>query len=437
MSNSTAERRAGPPVPDRERKRSAAVDGVRGLCALGLVFTHVAMISGLLGTREVPTGHADPSNAAGAFLASGMQVLAGVFFVLSGLFLYLPFARSVIGGTRRPDAGSNFVRRAVRLLPAYFAMYVVVLLVLNAEAIDSVWYVLRPILMMHIYDEVLMHGMEVTWTVPAMVQWYLALPVIAWAVHGFATRGATPVARAYRLMLPVPVLLGLGFGWLFFVDIREMGTRALFWWPMGLATFIGVGIALGTMVALSQVSPKDTPKLLRLGADHPNLFVAGAAVTLFINSARPFSEIGMDDVYSLNALVTTYGLFGLFGLLLVTPLVAPGARSRTVDAVLGNKPVAYIGRISYGVYLWHFAVMHFYLQGENIPGSEPLLPIFALRGIAGFGELFLVTAVGAIAVATVSYYLLERPLLAWGDRYTRRRRERLTGSAPSREAVPG
>jgi peptidoglycan/LPS O-acetylase OafA/YrhL len=408
------------------------IDGVRGLCALGLVFTHVAMVAGLIGTREVPSGHAEGTNAAGAFFASGLQVLAGVFFVLSGLFLYLPFARAVIAGTRRPDATSSFVRRALRLLPAYYAMYLVVLLAFNSQSIDSVWYVLRPILLMQVYDDVLMHGMEVTWTVPAMAQWYLALPLIAWATHRFATRGATPVARAYRLMLPVPLLFALGFGWLLYVKLGELGTRMLFWWPMGLATFVGVGIALGVMLALSQASPKDTPKLFRLAAAHPNLFLLGAVAALFVNSARPFSEIGMDDVYTLNGLVVTYLLFGLFGLLLVTPLVAPGTHSRLAEVALANKPVAYLGRISYGVYLWHFAVMHFYLQGDSAFGGGTLM-IFQLRGAAGFGELFLVTVLGAVAVASVSYYLLERPLLRWGERYTQRRRLR-TAEAP---AQPG
>jgi peptidoglycan/LPS O-acetylase OafA/YrhL len=99
-----------------------------------------------------------------------------------------------------------------------------------------------------------------------MVQWYLALPLIAWATHRYAARGATPAARARRLMLPVPFLIAVGVGWLFFVKAQGWDNRILFWWPQGFAPTVGVGLALAVMLALAQVSPQDTPKLLRAAA---------------------------------------------------------------------------------------------------------------------------------------------------------------------------
>lgn len=419
MSVSTTARSAAGPVPAREAKRSPTIDGVRGLCALALLITHVAMVSGLIGTRETG-GDVGPSNYIGGFFASGLQIAAGVFFVLSGLYVYRPFAKSIITGGPAPDGTRNFVRRALRLLPAYYLMYVVVLLAMNWNAIDSAWYVIRPLLLLHIYDMEWMNGMEVTWTVPAMAQFYLLLPVLAWATRRYASRGATPRERAYRLMIPVPFLVAIGFAWLFIVKAMDLGTRALFWWPMGLLPEIGIGMALGILLALTQVSPKDNPSLFRAAAARPNLFLLGAVITLLVNCARPFSEIGMDDIYTVSGLVFFYVILAVFCVLVVVPLVAPGSHSRVIDATMGNRPIAYLGRISYGVYLWHFAVMHFYLQGGTLFGGDTQM-ILGIYGDAGFWELQLVTLFGSVLLASISYYVLERPAMAWGERYLQRR----------------
>ena len=416
-------------APARPEKRIASVDGIRGICALLLLITHVAMVSGLIGTREtgVTTG---PSHFLGGFFASGLQIAAGVFFVLSGLYVYRPFARSVLTGEPAPDNRANFVRRAVRLLPAYYAMYVFVLLAMNLDDIDSVWYVLRPLLLLHIYDMEWMDGMEVTWTVPAMAQFYLLLPLLAWATRGWAARGTTLRQRAHRLMLPVPFLIATGFAWLFVVKAAGLSTRALFWWPMGLLPEIGIGMALGILLALSKLSPADTPWLFRAAAARPNLFLLGAVVTLLVNCARPFSQIGMDDIYTVEGLVFFYVILAVFSVLLVAPLVAPGMRSRTVDAVMGNRPIVYLGRISYGVYLWHFAVMHIYLQSDTLFRGETAM-ILEIYGSVGFWELQLVTLAGSVLLATISYYALERPLSAWTERRLARRAARRPATVPA------
>ncbi|MEU1606197.1 acyltransferase [Micromonospora matsumotoense] len=419
--------------------RDPAIFGIRGLAALALLTVHVAMFSGLLGTKALGTPR-PPSNFLGAFFVSGLPSFIGVFFVLPALYLYLPLARAIIAGRPRPPQGATMVRRLMRLLPAYYLMYLVVLVALNRDAIDGPWFVLRPLLLLQIYSPSpfaphFINGMEVSWTVPSMVQWYLALPLIAWASHRFAARGATPVARARRLLLPVPVLIGIGVGWLFFVKGNGWDNRMVFWWPQGFAPTIGIGLGLAVLLALSQVSPGDTPRLLRVAAVRPGLFWVAAIAVYLVNCARPFSVIGMDAIYSTSGLFMTYLMVALFGLFASLPLVSPGAaRTRVVDAVLTARPVVHLGRVSYGVYLWHFAVMHFYLQ----PGavfSGAVRPIRELYGTAGFWELETVTLLGAVLLATLSHRLFEQPLAALVDAALARRR-RPTPRPPALRRAP-
>ncbi len=405
------------------KNRSAAIDGIRGMAALALMTVHVGMFSGLLGTKALGTPR-PPSNFFGGFLVSGLPSFIGVFFVLPAMYLYLPLAKAIVTGEKRPPQRGNFVKRVMRLLPAYYLMCLVSMLALNRNAISDIWFFLRPFLLVQVYlptpfTPKLMNGMEVTWTVPSMVQWYAALPLIAWAVHKFAARGATPAQRARRLMLPVPVLILAGIGWLFFVKGNGWDNRIVFWWPLGFAPTIGIGMGLAILLALAQVSPVDTPKLFLLARQRPYLFWLGALVVYLVNCARPFSVIGMDAIYSTSGLLVTYLMVAAFGFFASVPLVAPGARPTAVDFVLSRRPLVHIGRVSYGIYLWHFAVMHFYLQPGSILTGDTR-PIREMYAKAGFWELELVTFAGALLLATLSFYLLEQPVGAWADRWITR-----------------
>lgn len=422
--------------PVRGRRRAPAIDGIRGYAALALLTVHVAMFTGLLGTRAFGEPR-PPSNVVGAFFVSGLPSFIGVFFVVPALFLYLPHAKAIISGTPRPAVRNNLLRRLVRLLPAYYVMFIVVLFALNRDAIGGLWDLLRPVLLLQVFaadprQPLLLNGMEITWTVPTMVAWYSLLPFIAMATHKFAKRGVTAVQRARRLMLPVPILIVLGVGWLFFVKAQGWDNRMVFWWPQGFAPTIGIGIALAAMLALSQVSPGDTPKLFRVAAVRPNLFLLGALAVYLVNCARPFSVIGMDGIYSVSGLLVTYIMVALFGFFAVVPLIAPGARSRLADVALGNRPAVFIGKVSYGIYLWHFAVMHFYLQPGNIGGDAR--PLRELYGTSGFWQLQIVTVLGAVLLATLSYALVEQPAMRWFEQFLRRRRD---GAPTGRRRVAG
>jgi peptidoglycan/LPS O-acetylase OafA/YrhL len=99
----------------------------------------------------------------------------------------------------------------------------------------------------------------------------------------------------------------------------------------------------------------------------------------------------------------------------VAPLTVPGVKSRLMEITLNPRPIRFVGRISYGVYLWHMVVVSLLLkQGPlfgNTPGFGP-----ELYGAAGFWWLLTWTTVGTIAVSAVSYYLLEQPLSRLGRR---------------------
>ena len=79
-------------------------------------------------------------------------------------------------------------------------------------------------------------------------------------------------------------------------------------------------------------------------------------------------------------------------------------RGSWVFQALESAPLRWMGRISYGLYLWQ----QLFLVGHSVN---------TLPGAAG---IFLPGLVLTFAAATASYYLLERPLLNYGREYSRR-----------------
>jgi len=68
-----------------------------------------------------------------------------------------------------------------------------------------------------------------------------------------------------------------------------------------------------------------------------------------------------------------------------------------------------MGTISYGFYLWHVPVLMF-LRGHGLLPMNPALGT-------------LVALVPALAVSALSWFALERPIIAWAARRNQRGRE--------------
>jgi len=396
-------------------KRVPTFDGLRGLCALGVVVFHVAFMAGVSNHIE------DKGSGIWGFLTDGLAVCLPPFFVLSGLLLYRSFARSIIAGTRRPPALPFLWKRALRILPAYWVLIAVSVLFLNFYTIGRFWYSVRPFLLLQFFytNNPLqwLTGTEPTWTVPAEFAFYLGLPVFGWLIDRYARRAGSPAQRVRRMMWPLSILVLVGAGWTAFCFLPAMAPSVWYlnFFPFGYIGFFAGGMMLATLSVYNDVAARP-PALYRLVTRWPNLCWLLAAVVFVVNVPKPFGEPGEGTYPALLQEMIEHVLLFLFAVLIVAPLTVPRTRSRLMDAVLTNAPVRFVGRISYGVYLWHVVWIHLWFKNGSIFGHHPVTSV-VFRGTVGFWTLLTFVLGGTIVTALVSHYAIEQPAQRLRNRF--------------------
>jgi peptidoglycan/LPS O-acetylase OafA/YrhL len=133
------------------------------------------------------------------------------------------------------------------------------------------------------------------------------------------------------------------------------------------------------------------------------LLAGGLALVLgdaLIKGAVPANGIDVGQSFSIfRDLPSSIG----FAIIIATVAATPTSR------VLGGRALASLGAISYGFYLWHVPILLF-MRGH---GLLPLDPV--LGTLAAFGPV--------LAVSTLSWVALERPIIGWARRRNTRPRD--------------
>lgn len=190
--------------------RLAGVDGLRAAAALWVVLFHVRVFS----TAHLPFAPLD-------FFARSGSTGVSLFLVLSGFCLYLPFAG---GRQARFKAGAFFVRRARRLLPAYYVSIglALALNLVGGGALgfgpmsvgDVAWQLGTHLTLIHTLFPSTFYALNgAYWSLGLEWQLYLALPLLIVGMRRFGLAptlvAAIGVNVVYRVALALIASQGL------------------------------------------------------------------------------------------------------------------------------------------------------------------------------------------------------------------------------------
>lgn len=391
-------------------------DGLRAIAAITVVLVHTAFVSGF--TTASPYG----------IYTARLEVGVSVFFLISGFLLYRPFAASHIAGRQAPATGRFYVRRLLRIVPAFWLAFTVVSYLLHGDV--QLLHGWRNLLIYYgfaqiYFPHVVLTGVSQAWSLCTEISFYLFLPLYA-ALVGARRRSDGQQLLRELLGLVVLVCVSIGFRTFAFHQHTLEAHVMPIWLPAWLDLF-----ALGMFLAVmsSWLAHRDRrPAWLW----HPLMpwiswACAGAAFWAVSNQKIPIVPIYTDHLTTNLVRQSLYATVAFF--LLLPAVFGPQPRG-VIRRLLSNRLVAGLGVVSYGIYLWHQGWILQYLRWTHRDMNFPFgLPWWQLA----LGVLALATA-----TATASYFLFERPILQLKDRIGWWSRPATSGeAAPAAVATDG
>jgi peptidoglycan/LPS O-acetylase OafA/YrhL len=369
--------------------RFPLVDSLRAIAALAVLGTHAAFFAGAYG----------PGSAIGPY-AQRLDVGVTIFFVISGFLLYRPFVKARMSGERPPATGPYAWRRFLRIVPAYWVALTVTAVSLGTAGVFTPSGIPTFYGLAQTYREsTISGGLTQAWTLSIELAFYAFLPLYALALRrlvpgrGVRTEAAGLVALvAASEVWKVAVLAG---GDPEQVHISPALLALPAWWDHFA---IGMGLAVLTV----WIERRGRPPRWVAALDR---FPTGAWLVAALAFWAVSTHIGIGDEFfgpvSNRQYLLRAGLYGVIALGLVLPAVVGDPTRGLPRRVLGWRVLGWLGLVSYGIYLWHDAVLEQLARWDF--GSVTIVHPYAQWPLAGLA--------GATLLAAVSYYAVERPAL--------------------------
>lgn len=368
------------------RAHYTELDALRGVAILGVVMVHLSRFW-FAGTRQeirVPLLDVD-------LLDLLLMGYLGVplFFLLSGYLLTWTEEDRARRGSY--SFSSYAKRRVLRLVPAFYVATAVVVLLWPTD--PALLDVALLATFLHGFKPSFPVGLDpAVWSLTPEVVFYVLLPLLVLKIRATWQRLAV-LAGLLVLSLGTRLLMAFGaFAALPAVGESLDGNR-MYFYPTTLLYLFIVGVLLKGVVERRGPGGEAAGALLSLLAVLPVLVLV----------VFPYLVVDGQLLVGPEAMLAEAMVVALFAAALF--------RSPVLEPILGWRPLAFLGQISYSMFLLHNTVIYLstrYLLFE-------LRPWLAKQGEPVVWAVFVVYVLAVLAVATVLSYLgyryVESPFL--------------------------
>lgn len=353
------------------------LDGIRAVAVVAVMLFHASI----------------GFNERGKLLPGG-YLGVDVFFALSGFLITTILAQEWLR-RRHIDFGAFYARRALRLLPAIVLVVVVVLVlaqvVLTADAAhfarrQSLWTLFYGQNWHAVISPAAFPGyLDHAWSLSVEEQFYVLWPLVLW--------GVLSLRRSVNTTLVI-VLAGASVSAIAMAVIGESDPLHAFYGTDARVQTLLLGAALGLAAVFGRLPTGEQRWTARAG-----WVGAGALVVAFVTYDNT-STFNTRGGLTLVAIAATALVFGV--------VCAPHT---LLGRMLGSPVPVAVGRISYGLYLWHYPVFLAFTRDDTG------LTVWA-TGLS-FWPLLAVRLVLTFALAAASFAIVERPFLRIKRRFER------------------
>ena len=355
------------------RRFMPELDTLRGIAVLGVLFFHAF---------RVPYGNLPFTGVRRFLLLVAQSGALGVnlFFVLSGFLI----TGILLDSRNRDDYYRRFyTRRALRILPAYYSLLILLAVLHQASA------AFLGLSFIYLSNVTTLFGVGMDynplWSLAVEEHYYIVWPSV---VRKLRARYLAMFSVALCILIAVARCVAFHYGHL-------QGGEWFTW-------FTADGLAEGSLLAL----------VLRLAISRKQA-LAGATflmtgATLALIAGAPFGTLSRQTWVGISLQLTLVNtLFA--GLLLLFLILGSGPRRGLVN----SRTLQFFGYISYGLYLIHPMLFRLYdhLMGTFWPALQP-----SVRNFSSIVLRFAVVSVAAVGLSYVSRKYYEEWFLRLKDR---------------------
>ena len=355
-----------------EFKHIPALDGLRGIAVLMVLFFHLIHLSPEL-----------------YLFAQGGFLGVDVFFVLSG-FLITSILIKEYENDGQINLKNFYLRRSFRLVPAFWTFLICLYYFGDyllpddqAKLIHSYHNLFFAFTYLMNWHNVIGNGLtgnlNHTWSLAIEEQFYIIWSLVLFKC--FAKR----LTRRQIFLWTGGVILGL-IVWRFWRAANGTNPIILYYSTETRIDALLIG-CLAAMIYSWRLLPE------KFYASRQFDFLALLSLLTALFTAFSFSH---------TEAFLYYGFLSIFAAAVAVIILWLVTRTKSIpNTLLEIKPLRWLGQISYGLYLWHYVFFEF---------GKKNFQSLTVQIIAGIGL--------SIIVSTASFYLIEKPFLKFKNKFS-------------------
>ncbi len=320
-----------------------------------------------------------------------------MFFVLSGFLItrILLQARQKdenLGRSHKFSLKQFYIRRTVRIFPIYY-LTILALFIWNVEPVrEKIWWYITYTTNIYIaINQTWMGSSDHLWSLAVEEQFYLFFPFIVFFLS----------ARSLPKILFGFIALSVGLRLFFYLNGTAWMTPYVLM-PTCLDAF-----GIGGLFAYFYFHKNEAVK--KFVTNKVWLLISLVLYIGIVLWGKQFP-----DGHNIITIVFLRLFESFFSLFMVGNAVY--GFSGVTKSFLENKATVYLGRISYGIYIYHKFIYNHYHNSPSNPVVKILnkLPIIDENMVLKIIFLYAVT----VFVSTVSWFLIEKPINKWKDKFS-------------------
>ncbi|MDR1583485.1 MAG: acyltransferase [Prevotellaceae bacterium] len=347
------------------------IDTLRGIAILGVIMIH---------TNQ----HGQPSDRL-LWLINNGDMGVQLFFVASAFTLFLSFNNRL--GKEKTPTRNFFIRRFFRIAPMYYLIGIGYYILqdslgqrywLGDETHITTWNIISNFFFVHGVNPYWINSLVPGgWSITVEMTFYAILPFLFSKI-----KNINQALNFFILSIFIRATLHVFIKHLPFFNLdQHVWTGFLYWY-----------------------FPSQLP-----------VFALGIIMYFVIN--KSYSDIS-GQTFLLLALVflfqqlTGYNIFGRHIMFSIGFIILGVALSRYQTKILVNSIITYIGKISFSMYLVHFAVLHWLTYFHFAD--------FVENGLINYSIRFFIVILGTVVLSTLTYKFIELPFQDFGKKIIKR-----------------